>query len=145
MALVTGAVVLFRYFLGGGSIALQESIIYLHAAIFLLGASAGLKYGAHVRVDIIFRGLSKRRQAWIDAFGAITLLLPLCVFIVAISWQYVAASWAIHEVSADAGGLAYVWLLKTLILIGGGLLGLQAIAELLRSLNLLLRQPSEAE
>lgn len=145
MAGITGAVVILRYVLGGGSVALQESILYLHASIFLLGAAAGLKYGAHVRVDVIFRGLSARTQAWIDAFGTITLLLPLCVFIVGYSWPYVAASWDIREVSADAGGLPYVWLLKTLMLVGGSLLALQAIAELLRCIAILIRQPSEAD
>lgn len=145
MAVTTAVVVLFRYFLDGGSIALQESIIYLHATIFLLGASAGLKYGAHVRVDIFFRQMSSRKQAWVDTIGTITLLLPITVFIVAICWPYVVASWAIYETSADAGGLAFVWLLKTLMLLGGALLGLQAIAELFRSIALLLQLPREPE
>ena len=135
MALITTLVVIFRYVLGGGSIAWQESIHYLHSAIFLLGASAGLKYAAHVRVDIIFRRLSTTRKAWIDAVGTITLLLPLCVFMVLVSLEFVQTSWQIREVSTDAGGLPWVYLLKTLIPVGAVLLGLQALAELLNAVQ----------
>ncbi len=135
LALLTAIVVLFRYVLGGGSIALQESITYIHSAIFLLGASVGLKQAAHVRVDIFFRQMSKTQQAWVDSLGTLLFLLPVSVFIVVSSWHFVQASWVIKEVSADAGGLAYVYLLKTLIPIGASLLTLQGCAELARSIR----------
>src|SRR6185295_16368094 len=52
IVLVGVAVVLMRYVLGLGSIWLQESILYAHAALFLLAAAWTLKEGGHVRVDV---------------------------------------------------------------------------------------------
>ena len=46
------AVVIGRYFVGLGSIALQESVTYLHALVFMLGLAFTLKRGGHVRVAL---------------------------------------------------------------------------------------------
>ena len=51
MMLVTGLVVLLRYGFHIGSIALQESVMYLHGIVFMLGILYALKHDAHVRVD----------------------------------------------------------------------------------------------
>lgn len=135
MALLTCFIVVMRYAFGTGSIALQETSTYMHAAIFLLGACVALQNSAHVRVDIIYRGLSSNAKHWIDLIGHIVFLLPLCAFMVYISWGFVASSWAIQETSADAGGLAFVYLLKTLIPVGASCLALQAVAELTRAVQ----------
>lgn len=139
MALITTGVVVARYFFGGSSIAWQESIIYIHAAIFLFGASAALQSQNHVRVDILYRRLPLTTRAWIDSVGTIIFLLPVCAFIGLGSLQFVGASWSIREVSAEAGGLAYVYLLKTLIPASAACLGLQALAEMARAITTLLR------
>jgi TRAP-type mannitol/chloroaromatic compound transport system permease small subunit len=81
-----------------------------------------------VRVDIIFRDLSPRAQAWVDLFGTLLLLFPVCGFIAWISWDYVAQSWGLLEGSRETGGLPGVFLLKTLILLMAGLLLLQGVA-----------------
>ena len=76
--LIGFAVVLLRYVLGLGSIWLQESILYAHAALFLLAAAWTLKEGGHVRVDVFYASASPRVKAWIDLLGALLLLLPFC-------------------------------------------------------------------
>ena len=139
MTLITTGVVIARYVFGGSSVAWQESIIYLHAAIFLFGASAALQSGGHVRVDIFYRRMSPRNQAWVDCFGTIVLLLPLCGFLLFGSLHFVSASWDIREVSIDAGGLPYIYLLKTFIPVSAACLGLQGLAELSRAIAKLLR------
>ncbi len=50
-------VVVTRYFLEVGSIALQESVTYLHCLVFMMGLAFTLKHDGHVRVDIFYRGL----------------------------------------------------------------------------------------
>src|SRR4051812_28963277 len=70
------AVVLMRYVLGVGSIWLQETIIYAHAALFLLAAAWTLKEGGHVRVDVFYASAAPRVKAWIDLLGVLLLLLP---------------------------------------------------------------------
>ena len=133
MVIATCIVVVSRRFFGVGSIALQESVTYMHAAVFLLGAASALRAGSLVRVDIFYRRFSVSARAWVDSLGALVFLLPFCVFIFWISWDFVSRAWLIGEASTDAGGLAYVYLLKSLILLFALALGLQGIAELMRA------------
>src|SRR6267154_940017 len=126
-------VVLLRYVLGLGSIWLQESIIYAHAALFLLAAAWTLKEGGHVRVDVFYASASPRVKAWVDLIGALLLLLPFCIAVIWFSLPYVARSWAILERSRESSGLPLVFLLKTLIPVFAVLLGLQGIAQAARA------------
>lgn len=130
LALTATTVVVLRYGFNTGSIALQESLIYMHAAVFMLGASYTWMKDAHVRVDIFYAALSDRTQAWINLLGVLLFVLPMFSFILWISWDYVAASWAIQERSTEDSGLAYIWLLKTLLLIMPALMLLQALSWL---------------
>lgn len=133
MMLSLCSVVVLRYGFEIGSVRLQESVTYLHATIFMLGGAYTLKQGGHVRVDIFYRRFRPRTQAWINSLGGIVFLLPLCVFILLISWDFVAQSWAIGEVSTEPGGIPAVFLLKTLIPIMAINLAIQGFAEILRS------------
>jgi len=130
-------IVVARYFLQMGSIALQESVTYLHAAIFLLGIAYTLKHDGHVRVDIFYRQFSARSQAVINLLGGTLFLMPTCILILVASWDYVLASWTIWETSAENNGLPFVYLLKSLILLMPVTLFSQGIAEILKSLLIL--------
>jgi TRAP-type mannitol/chloroaromatic compound transport system permease small subunit len=134
------AVVLMRYVLGLGSIWLQETIIYAHAALFLLAAAWTLKENGHVRVDVFYASASPRVKAWVDLLGALLLLLPFCIAIIWFSWPYVARSWVILERSRETSGLPLVFLLKTLIPIFAVLLALQGVAMAIRALIMLKMQ-----
>jgi TRAP-type mannitol/chloroaromatic compound transport system permease small subunit len=137
LVLVTFTVVMLRYLFQLGWIAMQESILYLHAALFLLGAAYTLRKDGHVRVDIFYRGFTARRKALVDLLGALFLLLPVCSFLLWASWGYVTKAWSILEGSPEAGGLPYVYLLKTLIPVAIVLLIVQGISQALSSLVIL--------
>ncbi|MDT8398154.1 MAG: TRAP transporter small permease subunit [Pseudomonadales bacterium] len=145
MVLVTCYVVFTRYVLNEGSVAIQESVTYLNAMLFLLTAAFTLKHGGHVRVDIFYTQASVRYKAWVDLLGSLLLLLPVCGFILWISWGYVQASWAVSEQSGDTGGLPYVYLLKTLIPVMALTLIVQGMAEIFRNLALLLSPSALAQ
>ncbi|MGI0120050.1 TRAP transporter small permease subunit [Zooshikella sp. RANM57] len=130
-------VVLLRYVFNIGSIALQESAHYIHSFIFLTASGYALKHNAHVRVDILYRKMSRKRQAFIDAIGSLFFLLPVCFFIGIMSWDYVGKSWQILESSNEPGGIPGVFLLKTLILVMSSVLILQGFAEFFRSILIL--------
>ncbi|GLP96796.1 TRAP transporter small permease subunit [Paraferrimonas sedimenticola] len=127
------AVVVLRYGFSLGSIALQESVMYLHGIAFMLGAGYTLKQQGHVRVDVFYRNFSERRQALVDFVGTLVLLLPVTLFIGFVSWDYVMMSWARGEASAEAGGLAFVYVQKTLLLLFVVSMSLAGIAELIRN------------
>ena len=134
MVLVTFAVVILRYLFDTGWIAMQESVTYLHAMVFLLGAAYTLHHQAHVRVDIFYHRFGPRGRALVDLLGTLFLLLPVCGFILFSSWDYVLDSWAYRETSSEPGGLPWVYLLKSLLLLMPLLLSLQGLAELLRAI-----------
>ena len=137
MVLITFSVVILRYLFQSGSIALQESVSYLHACVFMLGAAYTLKHDGHVRVDILYQRFSARTRAWIDLLGTLLLLFPVCLFILVSSLEYVSASWSIQEGSREAGGLDGVFLLKTTIPVMAVLLLLQGCSIILHKVLLL--------
>ncbi len=137
MVIITFAVVVLRYLFDIGWIAMQESVTYLHAMVFLLGAAYTLKHEGHVRVDIFYHRFGPRGKALVDMLGTLFLLLPVCLFILFASWDYVADSWAYRETSSEPGGLPWVYLLKTTLLLMPLLLVLQGISQLLRALLVL--------
>jgi TRAP-type mannitol/chloroaromatic compound transport system permease small subunit len=144
MVIITCIVVVLRHVFSIGSIGLQESVTYMHALVFMMGAAYALKTGDHVRVDILYRRFSPMTKAWIDALGSLLFALPVMLFIGFGSWDFVKESWRIGEGSNDSGGLAGVYLLKTLLLIMAVCVSLQAVAELLRNLLILMLPSKEA-
>ncbi len=133
MVLVTFLVVVLRYAFDLGWIAMQESVTYMHASLFMLAAAYTLQQGGHVRVDILYQRLSPRGRAWVDLLGTLLLLIPVCIYLVWSGWDYVAGSWSVREGSREAGGIPAVYLLKSLILALPVLLLLQGLAWTLRN------------
>jgi len=129
MVLITFVIVVLRKFFDLGWIWLQESVTWMHAIVFMLAAAYTLNHDEHVRVDIFYTNFSPRKRAIVNLFGTIFLLLPLCVFIVWSSWDYVTESWRIRETSWQSGGIAYLYLLKSVIPITAILLGLQGLSQ----------------
>lgn len=137
LVLLTVSVVLLRYGFQRGSSALQELTLYAHGLLFLGAAAWALQRDSHVRVDVFYRRFSRRRQALIDLTGTLFLLLPLCLFLAWNCWDYVAASWARREGSADSGGLPFVYIQKSFILLLVAGLLLQALAQIIKTLAVL--------
>ena len=79
MVLVTCLVVLLRYGLNMGSVFLQDVVLYLHGALFLLGAAFTLNRDSHVRVDIFYRNFSDRTKALVNVIGNLIFLMPFCI------------------------------------------------------------------
>ncbi|HDY86225.1 MAG TPA: TRAP transporter small permease subunit, partial [Methylophaga sp.] len=131
--------VAMRYLFQQGSVALQELEWHLFALIFLLGSAYTLKHDEHVRVDIIYnsRVMSDKKRALVNIFGCLFMLLPFCILILSSSWPFVENAFYYHEGSPDPGGLPYRFLLKGSLLLGFGLLILQALADLARNILML--------
>jgi len=141
MVIGTFAIAILRYAFDIGWIWMQESVLWMHAALFMLASAYTLAHDEHVRVDIFYRGLSASGKAWVNLFGTVLLLLPMSIFLIWISFDYVATSWAIREGSREASGLPYpfVPLLKSVIPLSFVLVVIQGIASLLESAVALLR------
>jgi TRAP-type mannitol/chloroaromatic compound transport system permease small subunit len=136
MVIVTFIVVVMRYVFDVGFIWLQESVVWMHAFVFMVGAAYTLQQEEHVRVDIFYRDMSPQRKAWIDIIGVVLFLLPLCFFLAWKAADFVAVSWQLEESSRESGGLPYplIPLLKTVLIVMPLTVGLQGVALLMRSL-----------
>lgn len=133
MAIVTVIVVARRYiFHAGGEIYLQESVIYMHALMFMFGLSYAMKHNGHVRVDLFYSRFSPRGKALVDIAGHILFLIPTTLVIAIFSLEYVLASWKVLEGSREVGGIPGVYLLKTIIPITAILLVLQSTLDITR-------------
>jgi TRAP-type mannitol/chloroaromatic compound transport system permease small subunit len=133
VVLLQFALVVARYMFGLGSVWLTETVIYAHAALFMLAAAWTLRAGGHVRVDVFYAEATARTRAWIDLVGALLLLLPFMLVLMWLSVPYAARSWTILEHSQEASGLPLVFLLKTLIPLFALLMALQGVAQAIRA------------
>ena len=135
MVLVTFVIVVMRYVFDMGLIWLQESLTWMHAAVFMLGAAYTLQQEQHVRVDIFYRKMSDKQRAWVNLLGVLVFVFPMCAFFVYQSIDYVAAAWSIREVSRNSGGLPYPFLplLKSVLVIMPIAVALQGLSIALRA------------
>ena len=137
MVVVTCVVVVMRYVFDAGAVWLQESVVWMHAVVFMVGAAYTLQQDEHVRVDIFYRDMSVRRRAWVDLVGTLLFLFPLCGFLGYKAWDFIVVSWQLGESSREPGGMPYpfVPLLKSVLLLMPLLLTLQGVALLVRALR----------
>ena len=117
MTILMIVIIVARYFFGVGLTGLQELVMYIHALIFL-GCAGYVHYkNEHVRVDIFYRESSNLYKKNINYFLSLVFLIPVCFIIGYYSIELIEMSWKIKEVSTEAGGLNYVYLQKTLIIL----------------------------
>jgi len=109
---------------------------YLFSLVFLLGAAYTLKHDDHVRVDVLYGTLSRRGQAWINVLGTLLFLVPFCLLVLIMSWDFVINSWATLEQSSDPGGLAR-YPIKTVIPVALVLVLLQGVSMIIREVAVL--------
>jgi TRAP-type mannitol/chloroaromatic compound transport system permease small subunit len=139
MVLLTVVIVVLRYVFDAGKIWMQESVTWMHAAVFMLGASYTLLHDEHVRVDVFYRNMSPRRKAIVDLLGVILFLWPLCAYLAYAAFDFAAVSWSIHESSREPGGLPYpmIPILKSIVVVMPVLVALQGVSMVLRSISAL--------
>jgi TRAP-type mannitol/chloroaromatic compound transport system permease small subunit len=135
IVLLTFGIVVIRYGFNQGWIWMQESVTYLHAMIFMIAAAWALQTDDHVRVDIFYRDKSSRHKNWVNLLGTILFVLPFSIYLLLIGWDYVSASWATLESSREPGGLPFVYLLKSLILVMPALLLIQSWSTIRRCIS----------
>jgi TRAP-type mannitol/chloroaromatic compound transport system permease small subunit len=133
---VSGVNALVRKIFNVGSNAFLEIQWYLFAASFLIAAGYTLLNGEHVKIDVVSSKLSKRAQIWVDVFGFVCFLTPVCVAILWYGIPFFLKGFQSGEISSNAGGLIR-WPVYALIPLGFGLLLLQGWSELIKRIAFL--------
>jgi TRAP-type mannitol/chloroaromatic compound transport system permease small subunit len=113
----------------------------LAGTTYMFGMAYCLRIGGHVRVDFFYERLSPKRQAFIDLAGYLVLMLPVGIWICLGLFDYLTEAIRDHELSGESAWNPVVWPFRTVWAIGFVALTLQAFAELLKSLCILLDMP----
>lgn len=116
---------------GNNSNAFLEAQWYMFAAMVLLGAAWTLKVNEHVRVDLFYGMVSDRTRIFIDLFGTIFFLMPMCAVLTYFTWPWFLDAWRSGEVSTNAGGLVR-WPVKLILPVGFVLVALQGVSEIIK-------------
>lgn len=133
--LVQFSIVIFiAIFRIGGIVPMEESVLYYHSILFLLGAAYTLQNDGHVRVDIFYREASPTKKVIIDMFGLLVFLIPISAAVIYYSWPFMLQSWAGLEGSREPHGLHLIYIMKTFVFGFGVLILTQGVALLLRSI-----------
>ncbi|BBK29971.1 TRAP-type mannitol/chloroaromatic compound transport system permease small subunit [Stella humosa] len=132
--LICATVVFIRYALHAGLIWLQDLYVWIHGAVFMLGAGYTFMANKHVRVDIYYARLRPRTQAWFDLVSTMIFLFPWILVLGWYAWPYVHASFALLEPSSQVGGMPGLYVLKGTILVFCALMGLQGLVVVARSI-----------
>ena len=126
-----------RYLFNDSSIMIQELQWHIFDIIFLLGLSYTLQNDKHVRVDIFYANFSKKTKAIINIISQLFLILPFVIIVLFTTQTLVEMSYLQGEISSDPGGLTHRYLIKSMILVGFILLGLQSLAELYKNIMII--------
>jgi TRAP-type mannitol/chloroaromatic compound transport system permease small subunit len=132
LVLVQFVVVILRYIYGSSFIWMQESVIYIHAALFMLAIAYTLLRDAHVRVDLYYGAWRPTTRAAVDLAGILIGVLPFCWLLIWASWTWAMTSWRMGEGPLQVGGLPLTPLLKAMVPGMAILLALQSVSVLIR-------------
>ena len=122
---------MIRYAFGYSSNSWLELQWYMFAVFVMFGASYTFKKNEHVRVEILYLMLSERGQLWLDMIGTLFFLIPSCLLLAYLSWPFFLQSYAVSEISSNAGGLVR-WPIKAVVPVGFFFLALQGVSEVIK-------------
>ena len=104
----------------------------MYGALFYMAGAYTLSRGGHVRADMFSRLWPIRVQAGVELFLYIVFFFPGVLSLVYSGWSYGNDSMRIHEMSINSPVGIPIWQIKMLIPVGGALMALQGVAEVLR-------------
>jgi TRAP-type mannitol/chloroaromatic compound transport system permease small subunit len=125
-------IVIERYFFDRGDDWAFEFSWIFYSMVFLFAFAFTEARKGHVRVDNFFNHYPLRIRAVMNIISYLSLL-AICAVVVWYGAQFAGTSWKIKECSWHTTVGAPVYHMKTMIPIAFGLLGLQAIATIIRN------------
>jgi TRAP-type mannitol/chloroaromatic compound transport system permease small subunit len=109
----------------------------LYGVVFMLAGPYALARNAHVRGDFLYRQWPVRRQAGLDLLLYGLFFMPGILALCYAGYTFAAFSWLIKEHSSNSPNGPPLYHFKTLIPVIGGLMMLQASAEIIRCVQAL--------
>ena len=135
------AIVLSRFIFSYEQAFMGDLVRFWYAALFLFSSAYTLVEGGHVRVDVLYAGLSQRAQAWVNAVGSLILGLPLCWTILALGMGSKQGSLIApvinFEISQSGYGMYVKYLMGAFLLVFAVSMAIQFVSYFLSSVALL--------
>jgi TRAP-type mannitol/chloroaromatic compound transport system permease small subunit len=106
----------------------------MYGAVFFMAGAYTLSREGHVRADMFYRLWSDRTQATVELTLYVLFFFPGILALLIAGWGYGSGSLAMREVSVNSPAGMPIWPLKMMIPVGGALMLLQGVSEVLRCL-----------
>ncbi|WP_374449082.1 TRAP transporter small permease subunit [Stella sp.] len=135
--------VVARYVFGAPTIWAYELAYLLTGSGWMLGMAYALARGAHIRIDVLYLGMSPRRRALVDLFGYLVLLIPFLVWVTTTLDDRAIHAMQSGERTGQSAWNPPIWPFRTVFLVSFAMLTLQAAAEAARAAMILLGRPPE--
>lgn len=133
----TGYEVFVRYVLDDPTSWAFDVSYLMYGAVFYMAGAYTLSRGGHVRADMFYRLWPERTQATVELVLYVLFFFPGILALVYAGWGYGTESLRLREVSVNSPAGVPIWPLKMMIPIGGALMALQGLAEVLRCVQCL--------
>jgi TRAP-type mannitol/chloroaromatic compound transport system permease small subunit len=104
----------------------------MYGAVFYMAGAYALSRGSHVRADMFYRKWQPRTQAAVELTLYLLFFFPGILALVVAGGAYGMESLRLREVSVNSPAGVPIWPLKMMIPVGGALIALQGVAEVLR-------------
>jgi TRAP-type mannitol/chloroaromatic compound transport system permease small subunit len=123
-----------RYIFNSPTIWSYDVTYMLYASLFMLGAAYALHKGAHIRTDFFWEAFSPRTRGLIDSIAYIVFFFPSFIALGLLGWHEAEYAFRINETSDQSAWRPLLWPFKAVVPIACGLLLIQGLSELLKSL-----------
>jgi len=131
--------VVARYTFGAPTEWAYDVTYMLYGSHFMLVAAYTLSKGAHIRTDFLYARWPPRVQGWIDLSCYVFFFFPAMIFFLLAGWDNAQASWSIRETSDVSTWRPPIYPYKTVLPVTAGLLLIQGVAELIKSVHAAVR------
>ena len=119
MTLMVFVEVVMRFGFNSGSLWIQELTLLTSGWFVLLGASYGVRVGAHIGVDALVKLLKPETRRWVSLV-AVVLCLFYCGLLFVGSWEYLAK---MYKIGLEMDDMTMPkWAAHSILVIGFGLL-----------------------
>jgi TRAP-type mannitol/chloroaromatic compound transport system permease small subunit len=134
--------VIARYVFNSPTNWAHEGMYLMFGMQYLIAGAYAMMTESHVRVDIFYAPMSRRRKAIVDLMTSIFFYIFAGTLLVT-SWIFAVDATVVDEVSFTEWRIAY-WPMKWAMVIGGLLLLLQGISKLAQDVRAVMAPAGEA-
>ena len=142
-------IVLSRFIFSYEQAFMGDLVRFWYAGLFLFASAYTLVKGGHVRVDVVYAGMSRKAKAWVNTLGCILLGLPLCWTIMTLGMDTRQSSLVSpiinFEMSQSGYGLYVKYLMAGFLLVFAVSMAFQFLSYMLSNIAILTDEPGSED